>query len=76
MSSGASNINSYERSGFFIQGIREKKQDFGLPSLNKLTDPPIAFIIFLAVTDENIVFEAWNYTGHESSIYFIIKVKP
>jgi hypothetical protein len=39
-----------------------------LNGINKLTDPPVAFIVFLAVADENVVFVARDYACHGANI--------
>ena len=48
---------------------------FSLQSFNKLTYPSVALVVFLAVGDEDVVTIAFNYGGHQRSIYFIIKFK-
>jgi hypothetical protein len=39
---------------------------FLVQSINKLTHPPVAFVVFLAVADEDVVFVTWENARHIS----------
>ncbi len=57
---------------FFLEGGLK----FSFQSFNKLTHPPVAFVVFLAVADKDIVIITFNNAWHLRLIYFIIKIKP
>ena len=56
-------------SDFFLESLVE----FSLQGFDKFTYPPVTLVVFLAITDENIILETWNDTCHITA-YITIKL--